>query len=107
MNIYSSVDNTNIDKIICLFNSVWINSNKDKRDELRFYLLVDKIPEEIPYIPDNIKERLEIKGLNLNDEWKNLLNNFNNTFYKKSNWCKNDMNFARFVIFDHFENVAA
>ena len=53
MNIYSSVDNTNIDKIICLFNSVWINSNITRRNELKFFLLVDVIPEQIPYIPGN------------------------------------------------------
>jgi len=105
MNIYSSVDNTNIDKIICLFNSVWINSNKELRNKLKFYLLVDELPDNLPYIPDEIKERLNIKPLNLNNEWIYLLNSFNSTFYKKSNWCKNDMNFARFLIFNHFPEI--
>lgn len=105
MNIYSSVDNTNIDKIICMFNSVWINSDINLRDDLKFYLLVDKLPDSLPFIPIEIKERLNIKELNLNKEWISLLNSFNSTFYQKSNWCKNDMNFARFVIFEHFPEV--
>lgn len=105
MNIYSSVDNVNIDKIICLFNSVWLNSDKEKKNNLKFYLLVDSIPETMQFIPGYIKERLLIKSLDLDNKWTELLINFNNTFYKKSNWCKNNMNFARFVIFNHFPEL--
>ena len=52
MNIYSCVDNTNIDKIIALFNSVYINANIEKKENLCFFLLVDNIPENIPFIPE-------------------------------------------------------
>ena len=55
MNIYSCVDFKNIDKIIILFNSVYLNADKSKREQIKFYILVDdkpilnhKIPSEIP-----------------------------------------------------------
>ena len=100
MNIYSSVDGNNIDKIIVLFNSVLINADSKKKEQLKFYLLVDKLPNELPFIPDELKSILEIKELELNTAWRNTLNQFNENFYKKSNWCKSDMNFARFLFFD-------
>ena len=52
-----------------------------------------------------IRDIITIKELNLKNDWKKLLEEFNNTFYKKSSWCKNDMNFARFVIFSHFPEI--
>ena len=105
MNIYSCVDNTNIDKIIALFNSVYINANLEKKENLRFFLLVDNIPENIPFIPEYLENKLDIRKLKLDSIWLNILNNFNNTFYQKASWCKHDMNFARFLIFDHFPKV--
>ena len=61
MNIYSSVDGKNIDKLIVLFNSVYINANKEKQSELKFYLLVDKLPDELPFIPEYLEPILQIK----------------------------------------------
>jgi len=105
MNIYSSVDGNNIDKIIVLFNSVLINADSEKKDQLKFYLLVDKLPNKLPFIPDEISSILEIKELELNTVWRNTLNQFNENFYKRSSWCKSDMNFARFLFFNHFPEV--
>ena len=105
MNIYSSVDGKNIDKIIVLFNSVYINANKEKQSELKFYLLVDKLPDNLPFIPEYLEPILQIKELELNVTWSNLLNDFNTHFYKSSSWCKSNMNFARFLFFNHFPDV--
>ena len=33
------------------------------------------------------------------------INEFNETFYQASKWCKSDMNFARFLIFQHFPKL--
>ena len=41
----------------------------------------------------------------LTDIWKNTLEQFNEVFYQKSSWCKNNMNFARFLFFVHFPEV--
>lgn len=101
MNIYSTVDFKNIDKIIALFNSVLINSSKN---DLKFYILTDKI-EELPFIPDKIKEILTIKEAEFDKKWSKLLFNFNDKFYKGSSWCKHDMNFARFLFFKSFPEV--
>ena len=102
MNIYSSVDGQNIDKIITLFNSVYLNaSNKD----IKFYLIIDKYPKDLPYIPDYIKNILIIKEINMDENWKNLVINFNTHFYKLASWCKNTMNFARFLFFKVFPEV--
>ena len=65
MNIYSCVDNTNIDKIIALFNSVYINANVEKKENLRFFLLVDNIPENIPFIPEYLENKLDIRKKNI------------------------------------------
>ena len=96
MNIYSSVDGNNIDKIIALFNSVYINTGNKK---LKFYLLIDKFPKELPHIPEYLKEILTIKEINFNKKWEELLTEFNTYFYKLAKWCKNKMNFARFIFF--------
>ena len=100
MNIYSCIDHKNVEKILILFNSVLINSDND---DLHFYLLVDKITEF--NIPSSINKKLTIKELNISEEWSEILNNFNKHFYVASSWCKSDMNFARFLIFDHFPEV--
>ena len=73
MNIYSCVDGSNIDKIIILFNSVLVNANKNKVDSLKFYLLTDNIPKELPYIPENLKSKLDIRELKLDKVWKEKL----------------------------------
>ena len=44
MNIYSCVDGNNIDKIIVLFNSVYLNSSNKN---LNFYILTDNYTEKI------------------------------------------------------------
>ena len=67
MNIYSTVDGNNIDKIIILFNSVYENSNN--KNDLNFYLLTDKIPDTLPFIPDYLSKKLQIKELFLDEEW--------------------------------------
>lgn len=103
MNIYSTVDNRNLDKIICMFNSVYENCSDTT--ELKFFIITDKISVDLPYIPNYLKNILEIKELILDDNWKKLLKEFNNNFYKNSDWCKNDMNFARFLFFEMFPEV--
>ena len=103
MNIYSCVDGNNIDKIIILFNSVFLNTKS--KDSLKFYLLVDFIPEKLSYIPNNLKDILTIKKLEIDDRWLELLKNFNKHFYKQSAWCNNNMNFARFLFFKNFPEV--
>ena len=105
MNIYSCVDGSNIDKIIILFNSVLVNANKNKVDSLKFYLLTDNIPKELPYIPENLKSKLDIRELKLDKVWKEKLDEFNTHFYQASSWCRNNMNFARFLFFIHFPEV--
>ena len=105
MNIYSSVDGKNIDKIIILFNSVYINANQIKKSNLRFFLLVDKLPNKLPLIPDYLVNILEIKELKLDKDWKIILDDFNKYFYKSSSWCKSNMNFARFLFFNHFPEI--
>jgi len=102
MNIYSSVDGKNIDKIIILFNSVYLNT---KNKNLKFYLLIDKFPDSMPNIPSYLKDLLTIKEINFNNKWKKLLEEFNKHFYKSAGWCKNIMNFARFVFFEVFPEV--
>lgn len=105
MNIYSCVDGKNIDKIVTLFYSVYQNCNMNRKDELRFFLITDSEIDSNLFIPEYIKNKLEIKILNLTQEWTELLNNFNTHFYKNSNWCRNDMNFARFLFFNHFPEI--
>lgn len=103
MNIYSTVDKSNIDKIICMFNSVWENTTSKER--LNFFLLTDEIPKNLPFIPEHLMKILTIRELNLTSEWAELLNNFNKNFYKNSQWCKSDMNFGRFLFFEIFPEV--
>lgn len=103
MNIYSTVDGNNIDKIIVLFNSVYENSNN--KNDLNFYLLTDKIPDTLPFIPDYLNKKLQIKELFLDEEWNKILIDFNKYFYKSAVWCKNNMNFSRFLFFKHFTEV--
>ena len=103
MNIYSTVDFINLDKIIILFNSVITNSSK--KSDLKFYILTDKISGDLPYIPNDLSNNLIIKETFFDNNWKILLEDFNDKFYKGSNWCKHDMNFARFLFFKHFPEV--
>lgn len=101
MNIYSCIDSKNIDKILILFYSILINNKK--KEKLKFYLLIDKLENVV--IPNFFKDILFIKEFNINEDWKNLMHNFNDTFYIDVPWCKNDMNFARFFIFNHFPEI--
>ncbi len=102
MNIYSCVDSKNIDKIIVLFYSCFLNST-DKQS-LRFYIITDDDSYNIN-IPLELKELITIKSIKFDDNWLQILNEFNQHFYKDSIWCKNDMNFARFFIFKIFPNI--
>ena len=102
MNIYSCIDSKNIDKILSLFNSIIINFNDDDI-KLKFFLLVDTFDNlKIPNYFDNI---LFIKEFKLDSNWKKLMNQFNDSFYVDVPWCKNNMNFARFFIFNHFPQI--
>ena len=104
MNIYSIVDHTNIDKIVTLFTSVYINAC-EKKEDLNFFLITDKIKKENINIPECLIGKIRIKCLIFNDRWKKLLKDFNKYFYRGSTWCKNDMNFGRFLFFQVFPEV--
>ena len=101
MNIYSCVDQNNIDKIYVLFYSVFRNTNNF--DKLKFYIITDGYPKE--KIPDFLKGKLRIGIINFDEYWKNMLDKFNKNFYKNSNWCKSDLNFARFFVFELFPEI--
>ena len=108
MNIYSCIDNKNIDKIIVLFYSCYINCSQ--KDKLKFYLLVES---EFDYqnvnIPDVLKDILFVKGLDYYEleksGWINIINDFNKYFYIQGSKCKHIMNFARFFIFKFFPEI--
>lgn len=101
MNIYSCVDSKNISKIYVLFYSVFKNSKNF--DKLKFYILTDQYPEE--KIPTFLKDKLKIGIIKFDNYWNKILNDFNKNFYQNSNWCKSDLNFARFFIFEMFEEI--
>ena len=101
MNIYSCVDYQNIDKIFVLFYSVFVNSNH--KDKLKFFILTDN--HLITPIPDFLSNSLKIGIIKFDDYWQNILNMFNENFYKKSTWCKSNLNFARFFIFEFFPEI--
>lgn len=103
MNIYSCVDSKNIDKIIVLFNSCYINCSE--KNLLNFYIVTDSEDYKDLLIPKNLFDKINIKKVNFNNDWKELLNNFNFNFYENSSWCKNDMNFARFLFFKVFPTI--
>jgi len=56
-------------------------------------------------IPIFLKDQVQIKIIKFTDEWKLILNNFNEYFYNRSDWCKSDLNFARFFIFELFPEL--
>jgi hypothetical protein len=105
MNIYSCIDYINIDKILTVFSSCWENCSPQYRNKLKFHLLVDKL-ENNTQIPKT-EFNLTIQPLNHNKletlGWSSLLEQFNNLFYKSNSECRHIMNFARFFIFDHFD----
>lgn len=103
MNIYSSVDSSNLDKIIILFYSCYIKANKKRRNELNFYILSDN--DILPKLPAELKDKVFIRKLELYDKWEILKDQFNKYFYNKILWCKHDMNFGRFLFFKTFPNV--
>lgn len=102
MNIYSCIDLVNIEKIFVLYYSIYVNSSN--YFDYNFYLLVDNDPKDVK-IPLFLKDRIKIKKFEITDEWAELLMEFNKYFYKKCKWCKNDMNFARFFIFEVFPEI--
>lgn len=99
MNIYSCVDFKNIDKIFVLFFSVYKNSKY--QDKLKFYIITDEYPEIS--IPKFLINKLKIGVIKFDTYWSNILNSFNDNFYKKSIWCKSNLNFARFFVFEIFK----
>ena len=103
MNIYSCVDYKNIDKIIVLFNSCYINCSE--KTLINFYIVTDSNDTNNLSIPKNLIDKIKIKKVNFDNYWNNLLNNFNSCFYENSSWCKNDMNFARFLFFKLFPEI--
>ena len=104
MNIYSIVDHKNIDKIITLFYSVYLNSD-ERKENLKFYLITDKIVIDDIKVPKELINKIKIRTLVFNERWKSLLDDFNKYFYKGSTWCKNNMNFGRFLFFEVFPEV--
>ena len=104
MNIYSSVDSKNIDKIIVLFYSCYINSSN--KNNLKFYIITDEdYDKKIVKIPDILLKIIEIKSVTFPGRWDSLLDDFNNNFYQGCTWCKNKMNFARFLFFETFLKI--
>lgn len=105
MNIFSCIDKKNIEKIIILFISCYLNSNKEKREDLKFFILVDDDIDNQIFIPKFILDKLLIKKIEFKNEWNDILGEFNKNFYKDCVWCKNDMNFSRFLFFDMFPEI--
>lgn len=101
MNIYSCIDSKNIEKIFVLFYSVYENTKN--YDKLNFYIITDLEPTI--EIPKFLKNNLKIRIIDFNKKWLNILEKFNKHFYNRSNWCKSDLNFARFFIFDIFPKL--
>ena len=108
MNIYSCIDNKNIDKILVLFYSCYINCSQ--KEKLKFYLLVEN---DFDYhqleIPKILKDILFIKSLNYHEleksGWTDIISDFNKYFYIQGSKCKHIMNFARFFIFKFFPEI--
>jgi lipopolysaccharide biosynthesis glycosyltransferase len=101
MNIYSCIDYQNIEKIYILYYSVFKNSKNF--DKLKFHIITDKHPN-VKDIPLFLKGKIKFGILNFDSYWTNLINNFNNNFYKRASWCKSNLNFSRFFIFNLFPN---
>lgn len=101
MNIYSCVDFKNIDKIFVLFYSIYKNTKN--YDKLNFFIITDKMPTK--NIPEFLKGKLKIGILKYDKYWENIIEEFNNNFYKRASWCKSNLNFARFFIFYLFPNI--
>lgn len=107
MNIFSCVDNNNIDKIFVLFYSCYINSSK--KDELKFYLLVENEIDETFVIPDVFRDNLKIKNLDKDylkeNGWSYFIEEFSKYFYLDGHKCNHIMNFSRFFIFELFPEL--
>lgn len=101
MNIYSCIDSKNVEKIFILFKSLVMNS---KNIDFNFFLLINDTSIKFN-IPDFLKDKILIKKFNINNEWRETLDKFNELFYSNIPWCNNDMNFARFFIFEHFPHI--
>lgn len=98
MNIYSCVDHKNIDKIFVLYYSVFKNTKNF--DNLNFFIITDDYPKI--KIPKFLKSKIKIGIIKFDEYWTKILNEFNDNFYKKANWCKSNLNFARFFVFEIF-----
>lgn len=104
MNIYSCVDNKNIDKIFVLFYSCYLNCSK--KNDLKFFLLIEKEQENIK-IPTPLENKISIKSLESLKlkNWNPLISEFQKNFYIQGHKCNNIMNFARFFIFKAFPEI--
>ena len=105
MNIFSCIDKKNIEKIIILFTSCYLNASEKKRSILNFCILVDELPDENLFIPRFIENNITIKKADFDDEWELILKDFDEYFYKECKWCKCRMNFGRFLFFKTFPEI--
>tara|TARA_B100001093_G_C26851357_1_gene1025314 strand:- start:2240 stop:3169 length:930 start_codon:yes stop_codon:yes gene_type:complete len=107
MNIFSCVDNANIEKIFVLFYSCFINCSR--KEELKFFIITeDKIDDnfKIPVVfRDNLKIRNIDNNFIQNSEWDLLIKEFSNHFYIQGSKCNHIMNFSRFFFFKIFPEV--
>tara|TARA_B100000161_G_C33549465_1_gene414653 strand:- start:1422 stop:2243 length:822 start_codon:yes stop_codon:yes gene_type:complete len=101
MNIYSCVDVLNIEKIFVLYYSIYKNTKN--YDKLRFYIITDEKPKS--KIPEFLRGKLKLGIIKYDNYWNNIIDNFNDNFYKRASWCKSNLNFARFFIFYLFPEV--
>ena len=108
MNIYSCVDNKNIDKIFVLFFSCYVNCSD--KENLNFYLLVEnEFNLEDLKIPEFLKDKITIRNLDMeklkSSGWISLIKKFSDVFYIQGMKCNHIMNFARFFVFSHFPEI--
>ena len=105
MNIFSCVDNANIEKIFVLFYSCFINCSR--KEELKFFIITeDKIDDnfKIPVVfRDNLKIRNIDNNFIQNSEWDLLIKEFSNHFYIQGSKCNHIMNFSRFFFLRFFQ----
>lgn len=105
MNIFSCIDNKNIDKIFVLFYSCFLNCSK--KENLKFYILVEQPYQgSIPFIfRNNLIIRNIDKEFLINSNWIDIIEQFSNNFYIQGAKCNNIMNFSRFFFFQTFPEV--
>lgn len=107
MNIFSCIDNNNIEKIFILFYSCYKNCKN--KDHLKFYILTENPIDSSMKIPEFLKDILTIRPLDKEylkkTEWMDMINTFSEIFYHSGHSANNIMNFSRFFIFHIFPEV--